>query len=455
MELRNGFRTRSGVTTARQSQEKRDSTIKRKDFGKAWQVGDKLSVFFPIVWSTHYEDGEPVMVEERDKYGQVVVDENGDPVLVEDGRWDIIVYELWGHKVNDMKALGLGTSFLPSLTEVWGGRPVKFIRDENGEVVYDEEGQPTFDSIEGDVSYQFSRIAPLFVRGMMQQELDKTYKTNYNNEEFRRMALDQIRDKYDTKKNMEAPKPIIGRLDLNTVTEVVAVTVDSNDQYKVDKAGAYIYRLTNDKIDELQSLLDDLKYKPRDHEQNWFEVQITYNGDSNDNKGRAQAGRKAHPVGLTSEYLMEARDPNAFKALKDKWLDRLPKTSSTISAHCYLSRKTAENKILSALSYYMAQNSEYLDKVSSEKDMEMVTNNAYQLVKFSALDTMTAENLKTTIMNSYREYMAEHPEAKPILELATEASDYQEPDVDKMPSTAALLQGGDFNLPDDNDDMNV
>ena len=36
MELRNGFRTRAGVTTARQSQEKRDSTIKRKDFGKAW-----------------------------------------------------------------------------------------------------------------------------------------------------------------------------------------------------------------------------------------------------------------------------------------------------------------------------------------------------------------------------------------------------------------------------------
>ena len=58
-------------------------------------------------------------------------------------------------------------------------------------------------------------------------------------------------------------------------------------------------------------------------------------------------------------------------------------------------------------------------------------------------------------MNSYREYMNEHPEAKPILELATEASDYQEPDIDKMPSTAALLQGGDFNLPDDNDDMNV
>lgn len=452
MNLRNGYQTINGVTTARQSQQRMDSTRKRQDFSKSWDVGDKLSVFFPIVWSPYYEDGEPVMEEERDSKGNIVFDENGEPVMAEVGRWDVVVYDAWGHQVNDIRKLNLSTSFLPSLTEVWEGYPVKFERDENGEVVYDNFGEPVYERIEGDVTYQFSKIAPLFVRGMKQAEMDKAMNGKFSSEEFRMRAIADVENKYDTTKNMDAPKPIVDRLRLISVTEVFVVPMDRNDEPLTDKANFYIYRLSQDKITELQTILEDLKYKPRDHKQNWLEVQLSFNGDSNDKKGRAQAGRKAHPIGLTEEYTMRARKPAAFNKVKDK-LERLPQLSSTIASHSFYSRKVPESKIKSALSYYMAQNGDYLNNISSEKDTDMMMNNAYYLVKFAALDTMTQENLCTQIRESYEKYMAEHEDAAPVLELATEATDYKEPDLDRAPSVRDLIkENPDLELPD-NDDL--
>lgn len=440
----NGYQTRDGITTARQSQEKMDSARKCQDFSKAWEVGDKLSVFFPIVWSPYYENGEIATEQARDSKGKLMYDEAGEPIMTQKGRWDIPTFDCWGHNVGDMKQLNLGATFIPSNTEIYQGKPVRFERDENGNIQYDDFGQPIYTSIEGDVTYQFARIAPLFIRGQKQAELNKAYSNNFQSEEFRRKAISDIEDKYDTNKSFNAPKPIIGKVRLATMTEVVAVKMDKYDDPEVDKAANYIYRMSSEKIDELLSLVNDVKYKPRDLDQKWFEVQISFNGDSNDQKGRAAAGRKAHPVGLTEEYTTRSRNPEAFEKIRSR-VESIPMKASIIEAHTFIHR-IPEAKIKSALSYYMAQFGDSLDNLSESKDIEMMTNNALYLIKFAALDSMSAENLKDKIMDSYKEYLSEHPEVKSSLELASEADGYSAPDTDAQQPSIKDLLGGDSEL---------
>lgn len=442
MMLRNGtgFASPNGIRTAGQSKQSRDASKKCNTFNKAWQVGDKLSVFFPIVWCPYYQDGEIVMEQEFDRFGQPVFNEDGSPKMVQSGIWEIPVYDVWGHKVNDMKALGLKTTFIPSLTEVCGGRPVKFERDEYGEVVYDEFGLPSCTPVEGDVTYQFSKIAPLFIKGMKQEELNKVYSGRFANDEFRRKALTDIETKYDTSKNMDAPKPIIDKCRLITVCEVVAVTVDNGNNYKVDKAANYSYPLSDEKIDDLKAILNDRKYRPTDTDQTWFEVQMTFNGDSNDVRGRSQAGRNAHPIGLSKEFTMESVRPDLFEKIRSRVVS-LPKSPSAIAQHTFLMNRIPEQKILSALSYYIAANASYLDQIAEDDDMMKMMDNAYYLVKFSALDSMDKDELKGKIVTSYNNYMEEHPELKPVMELTEERSDYSAPDLDHMPSTKELLAG--------------
>lgn len=442
MMLRNGINTPPGVRTARQSKQSRDASKKCQTFNKAWLVGDKLSVFFPIVWCPNYLDNEIVMEQEYDRFGKPVLNEDGSPKMVQSGEWNIPVYDVWGHKVNDMKALGLKTTFIPSLTEIYGGRPVKFVRDEYGEVVYDDFGLPQYTPVEGDITYQFSKIAPLFIKGMKQEELSKVYNGKFSNEEFRRKALTDIENKYDTTKSMDAPKPIIDKCRLNTVCEVVAVTVDSNNNYKVDKAANYSFPLSDEKIDDLTALINDRKYRPTDIEQTWFEVQMTFNGDSNDVRGRSQAGRNAHPVGLSEEFTMKSVRPDLFEKIKAK-VTSLPKSPSAIAQHTFLMNRIPEQKVLSALSYYIAANATYLDQIAEEEDMSRMMDNAYYLIKFAALDSMDREDLKTKIVDSYNEFMEDHPDMKPAMELTEDREDYTAPDLDHMPSTKELLAGQD------------
>ena len=437
LKQQNGYVVREGVMTATQAQTQMESTSKLQNFSKAWEVGDKLSVFFPIYWSPYLVNGEQAMEQERDKRGKLVFNENNEPVMVPKGKWEVAVYTCWGHEVNDFKKLNVGASLIPSLTEIYQGFPVKFNRDEYGNIIYNSFGEPSYERIEGDITYQFSKIAPLFIRGMKQEELNKVYSKKFDSDEFRRKAIQDVEDRYDTNKTMNAPRPIIGKVSPYTITEVLVVKKDKYDDPDTSNVHKYTLRLKRDKLSELNNLLKDVKFKPRDIEQRWFEVEMTFNGDSNDQKGRAQAGRKAHPIGLPEEYTMKVKNPEVFEQIEDQ-LNSLPQNASSIKAHTYI-QAIPEQKIKSALSYYVASFGEYLDSITEERDMEIMKNNASYLVKFAATDAMSSAALKETINNSYAEYLAEHPDTKPEAELATEQPGYSEPDVDHMPTTAELL----------------
>lgn len=434
MRLQNSASGRAAVRTRSQSR-------KLQAFSKAWVVGDKLSVFFPIFWVPELDENEqPIMVQEIDTKGQPVFEDDGTPVMTEKGQWDVVTASIWGHDVPDMKKFAVGGSFIPSLTEIVRGQPAKILTDDAGKPMYDAYGEVMYEPIPGDVTYQFSKIAPMFVKGEKQGEIDRVTKKKFASEDLRREALNEIDAKYDTDSNMDAPKPAVGKLHMVISTEVFVVKQNATNQYDLENAGQYTYKLSDEKFNSLISLLDDIKFKPRDLNARWFEVQMTFNGDSNDKRGRGQAGRKALPVGLTPEYTMEARDPAGYAKIKGR-LEQLPQDSQTITCRNFMYTKIAEKTIEKQISQYIVMNSDMLDNITKEEDMEILTGNAYRLMQFRALDNMNNEEIKSRIKTAYMEYLEKHPELKDDTVLATEKEDYKEPTFEAMPTSRELLSG--------------
>lgn len=139
---------------------------------------------------------------------------------------------------------------------------------------------------------------------------------------------------------------------------------------------------------------------------------------------------------------MKSVRPDLFEKIKAK-VTSLPKSPSAIAQHTFLMNRIPEQKVLSALSYYIAANATYLDQIAEEEDMSRMMDNAYYLIKFAALDSMDREDLKTKIVDSYNEFMEDHPDMKPAMELTEDREDYTAPDLDHMPSTKELLAGQD------------
>lgn len=427
---------------ARGVQRERNQSKKFKGFNKSWVVGDKLSVFFPIFWIPELDgNDQPIMIQERDEKGHIVYEEDGvTPKMTESGQWDIVVADVWGHPNNDMKSFAVGGSFIPSLTDVVDGQPCKIIRDDKGFPMYDEmTGKVLTEPHPGDVTYQFSLIAPLFIAGEKQKELSRIADKKYTSEDLRREALQKVHDDFDTSKNMNAPRPVVGRLQLYSSTEVVVVPINTDDTYNTEKAGQYTYAFTSDdKFKNILYLLDDIKFKPRDHKQKWLEVQMTFNGSSNEPAGRAEAGRKAVPVGLTSEFTMQYKAPEAFNKIQGL-LNMLPDDSELISHRNYSYRKIEERKIARCIESYVVMNSEYLDSIRTEDDESKLLQQASKLMQFRALDNMENQELCRKIQESYEEWLAKHPEQAVQSNLATEQKDYQEPTFKAAPTARELI----------------
>lgn len=434
MRLQNSMSGRAAVKTRSQSR-------KLQAFSKAWVVGDKLSVFFPIFWVPELDENEqPIMVQEIDTKGKPVFNEDGTPLMTQKGCWDIVTANIWGHDVPDMKKFAVGGTFIPSLTDIVRGQPAKILTDDAGKPMYDAYGEVVYEPVPGDVTYQFSKIAPLFVKGEKQGEIDRVMKKKFTSEDLRREALNEIDTKYDTDSNMDAPKPAVGKLHMVISTEVFVVKQTTDDRYDIESAGQYTYKLSDEKFNALIYLLDDIKFKPRDLTAKWFEVQMTFNGDSNDKRGRGQAGRKAVPVGLTPEYTMEARDPSGYTKIKGR-LEQLPQDSQTITCRNFMYTKIAEKTIAKQISQYVVMNADMLDNISRDEDLEILTGNAYRLMQFQALDNMSNEEIKAKIMTSYHEYLEKHPELKDDTVLASDKEGYQEPTFEAMPTSRELLSG--------------
>ena len=291
--------------SARGAQKTREESKKLSMYSKQWLPGDTLHVFYPLF-------------------------KNGDV-------WDIVVGAVWGHSVNDIKELGLKTAFIPSLT------------------AFDENAMPVGTP---DITYQFSLIAKAFVDG--QKALEETAVMNkpWPTEAARKEALKKVEEKFDTKNNMKAVKPIIGKAQYMISTEVLCVKY-LNCVPQVDTAAVVSAPLSNLNIDRLYAILNNAKYFDTDGDFAFLEVEWAY--PANPDKGAS--AKAAAPAGLTPEYRMAAQYPEQFAQISSMF-DMVSTDSETIARRAI--RKVNENKIKQAITQYAYLKSEYLDGMPEE-----------------------------------------------------------------------------------------
>lgn len=337
--------------SARGAQKTRNESKKLSMYSKQWLPGDVLRTFYPIYW-----------------------DENGEP--------QIAVGAVWGHNVSDIKGLGLKTAFIPSTTD------------------FDENALPIGPA---DITYQFSRIAQLFVNGQKKADEAAIARKNWPNEAARKEALKAIEVKYDTKNNMQAVKPIIGRAQYYISTEVISIKV-VNGMAQADSVAITSCPLSNQTIDRLYGILDDPKYKPQPGE-NFLEVEWKY--PVNTDKG--QSAKAATPAGLTAEYRLSNQDPAGYQKV-EAMFGQVATDSDTIKRRA--TRSVDMNRVKQAIAMYSFLNAEYLDIIDEEDEETLMKN--VELIK--ELD-VTRALTNTELVGKINAELAKVAEMSPVVEM--------------------------------------
>jgi len=315
-----------------------NSMQKRKSFGKAWEVGDQGTVFYPFKW---YPDAS----------------------MPAGGSFKPHMCAYFGHKVSVMKLLG--TTFLRSLSCI----------DESGQVVGD-----------GDLAYQFSRIAGLLVTAQKEKELADLNSRDWSvlgNSAYQ-AAYKKIEDAYDTKENMNAKRPLIGRLTVLKLTEVVYVAMDPNsgkpifDDERKQKTGAYIQELSENRLSKLSTLANDVNtgilaqnpgLVPEVGELYFLEVLYNFTSAKN---SKAEAGR-AEPAGVALSLTIKERNP-ALKPKLDELLKRIPAKSDEIAAHTYNLSPMPDEVLRTKLQSIMFESTPNLPFLQPEDKERLVKN---------------------------------------------------------------------------------
>lgn len=287
-----------------------NSMQKRKSFGKAWEVGDQGTVFVPFRW---YADASTAA-------GGSFVPHFG---------------ALFGHQVS-VSPKEFGTSFVPSMAQI----------DVNGQVIGN-----------GDLAFQFSLVAPLIVRAQKEAELAALNKKDWTllgNSAYQD-ARAKIENKYDPKNNMEAVRPVLGRLCVRKLTEVVYVAMDPNSGTPIfendrnQKTGVYVQELSNSRMEKLRTLANDanvgiLAQNPglTPVENEIYFLEVVYNFTSSKNN-RSEAGR-ADPQGVAHSITLLARNPQ-LKDKLDEYKKLIPATGAEMRSHAYGTQKMDENTL--------------------------------------------------------------------------------------------------------------
>lgn len=308
----------------------KDMSQKLRMYSKSWQAGDTMRVIFPV-----------------EQF---------------DGVWEILAGGVWGHKVNDFEGIGLKTALIPSSTDF----------DENGMPV----GVP-------DITYQFSQIAPVFVKGQRAEDEAQIMRKNFPTEAAKQDALRKIDYKYDVKNNKKAVTAAIGRATLHIFTEVVAIKIQ-NDQPVLDSAAIYSFPLASQRIDQLYTLLRDPKYAPMEGDKYW-EIEWKYPA----NPDKDQSARASNPNGLTTEYRMCNQFPDAWKPVLEK-CSGIAVDGDTIVRRT--TRYIDQARIKSALTNYAIMNSQYLES-SADEDKEILIKNANVVKELNVIGTLNDVNL--------------------------------------------------------------
>lgn len=335
---------RLGATSALKT---KDSGKRLQNFSKTWVPGMTLRVFYPIYWD------DEVMAPQ------------------------LLVGAIYGHKVNDMQALGLKTTFIPSLCQI----------DENGDPI----GEP-------DLTYQFSMIAPLFIQGRKTKEVNACNRKPWPDENMHRSALADIEHKYDTKNNLKAVKPVIGKLDYLITTEAVVVPV-VDGKPEVDKVQTVSQPLNGTKITTIDAILRDKKYgvTPED---TFIEVEYKFPVDTE----KSTSGQKATLSGITPEYKLCNTYPDLFAQIKSRF-PMIATDSDLITRRAV--KMVDENRIKQAISTYSIMQSDDFSELSDEyadklcKSTELVHSlGLYQTLPEGTLKAKLAEALAKRTVNA-------------------------------------------------------
>lgn len=326
--------------SARGAQRKREESKKLSMYSKQWLPGDVLRVFYPIYWV----DGKP----------------------------EIAVGAIWGHSVSDIKGLGLKTAFIPSTTE------------------FDENAMPIGPA---DITYQFSQIAKVFVNGAKRVEEQAVMSKNWPNESSRKEALKAIEDKYDTKNNRQAVRPIIGKAQYYISTEVLSIKL-VNEVPNTDSIAVTSAPLSNQTIDRLYAIMSDPKYAPQEGDQ-FLEVEWKY--PTNSDKG--ESARSAAPVGLTPEYRIMNQFPDAYSKL-ESMMPNVIRDSASITRRA--TRSVDPSRVRAALTQYAFLKSEYLD-AADEEDAETLCKHCDLVKELDIVRTITNQELVGKIQSAIAE----------------------------------------------------
>lgn len=315
-----------------------NSLQKCKNFGKAWDVGDQATVFYPFKWWP-------------------------DASLTSGGTFEMHMSAYFGHHVSDMKVLG--TTFLRSLSHI----------DENGQVMGD-----------GDLAYQFSRISGLLVNAQKEREIAEMNAKDWSvlGQTAYQNARKKIEDAYDTKENINAKKPLIGRLTVLKLTEVVYVAMDPNsgtpifDDQRKQKTGTYIQTLSDNRLSKLRALANDvntgiLAQNPGlvPNENDVYFLEVLYNFTSSKNS-KAEAG-KADPQGVAQSVTITARKPEV-KGKLTELLERVPKEPEGIAGHTYNMAPMADEVLKAKLQAVMFESTSALQFMAPEDKDRLVKN---------------------------------------------------------------------------------
>lgn len=294
-----------------------NARIKLQSLGKAWDVGSQLTVFYPFR-----------LVPSREEEGKMV--------------WVPCMSAVWGHKVNDAKLLK--RSFLRSRCQMNG----------NGEVLGD-----------GDLAYQFSRIASLLVHAQKEAELAACASRDWSalGQSAYQTARQAIEDKYDPKK-LKGIKPLLGRLTIQCTTCVYAVAMDPNTstpimepgQESKTKTGMFSQILSQGRKDKLFSLANNALHGIyAQHPGKEFAMgdvaflEVLYNFTSA-RMEKSEAGQ-ADPQGVAQSVSIMYRVPDLAPKLEQR-LNSVPVTSDDIRAKLYAMDPMRDEDLLKALQQY-------------------------------------------------------------------------------------------------------
>lgn len=269
----------------------------------------------------------------------------------------------FGHPVSDMKVLG--TTFLRSLSRI----------DETGQVIG-----------EGDLAYQFSKIAGLLVNAQKERELADLNKKDWTilGQTAYQTARAKVEEQYNAKENMNAKKALIGRLTVLKLTEVVYVAMDPNsgtpifDDQRKQKTGTYIQTLSDNRLSKLRALANDVNcgimaqnpgLEPVEGEVYFLEVLYNFTSAKN---SKSEAGR-VDPQGVAHSVTILSRNPG-LKSKLAEWLQRVPKDPDGISAHTYNMAPMPDEVLKAKLQAVMFESAAAMRYMTPEDKDRLVRN---------------------------------------------------------------------------------